>query len=34
MPATYGTSEPVPNEYFGQMLHPFRSKGPEIVEVK
>lgn len=28
MPATYGTSEPVPNGYFGQMLHPFRSQGP------
>lgn len=24
MPQTYGTSEPVPISYFGQMLHPFR----------
>jgi sterol desaturase/sphingolipid hydroxylase (fatty acid hydroxylase superfamily) len=30
MPATYGTSEPVPNGYFGQLLHPFRSKNFEF----
>lgn len=26
MPATYGTTEPVPASYLGQMLHPFKAR--------